>query len=39
MTSASLSPQALNRALLARQRLLARTPLSGGARDELAEGD
>ena len=27
MTSASLSPQALNRALLARQRLLARTPL------------
>ena len=28
MTSAPLSPQALNRALLARQRLLARTPLS-----------
>ena len=27
MTSAPLSPQALNRALLARQRLLARTPL------------
>jgi hypothetical protein len=28
MTSAPLSPQALNRAPLARQRLLARTPLS-----------
>ena len=35
MTSDALSTQALNRALLARQRLLARVPLPAGPADGL----